>query len=107
MKRYGDRLVCVRYRYDEEQHRRIKTVELIVEEEEWHPDSSRIPPNKRIGITAGYHEKALIKQIKSAGGRWNRAKQVWEVAYKEVVALGLTDRIVEHEPGHKAEPGGI
>ena len=29
---YGDRLVCVRYRYDEQRQKRLKTVELIVEE---------------------------------------------------------------------------
>ncbi len=29
---YGDRLVCVKYRYDEQKKRRYKTVELIVEE---------------------------------------------------------------------------
>lgn len=28
---YGDRLVCVRYRYDEQRKKRFKTVELIVE----------------------------------------------------------------------------
>ncbi len=33
--RYGDRLVCVRYRYDEESGKRFKTVELIVEEADW------------------------------------------------------------------------
>lgn len=106
VKRYGDRLVCVRYRYVEEQHRRIKTIELIIDEEEWYPDSSRIPPNKRIDIQAGYHEEAVITRIKSAGGRWNRVKKVWEVAYKEVVALGVTDCIVEHDTGHSAESGG-
>ena len=26
---YGKRLVCVRYRYDEQTHQRVKTVELI------------------------------------------------------------------------------
>lgn len=34
---YGDRLVCVRYRYDEAARRRYKTVEIIVEEAEWAP----------------------------------------------------------------------
>ena len=29
--RYGDRLVCVRYRYDETKKQRWKTVELIIE----------------------------------------------------------------------------
>ena len=30
--KYGDGLVCVRYRYDEEKRKRYKTVELIVED---------------------------------------------------------------------------
>ncbi|WP_298816136.1 hypothetical protein [Chloroflexus sp.] len=34
---YGDRLVCVRYRYDAESGRRLKTIELIVEEKQWSP----------------------------------------------------------------------
>ncbi len=34
---YGDRLVCVRYRYDAQNGRRLKTIEIIVEEKEWHP----------------------------------------------------------------------
>ena len=34
---YGERLVCVRYRYDERRKRRLKTVELIVEESAWEP----------------------------------------------------------------------
>ncbi len=33
--RYGDRLVAVRYRYDPERRKRLKTVELIEEESEW------------------------------------------------------------------------
>jgi len=32
VEQYGDRLVCVRYRYDATRRRRFKTVELIVEE---------------------------------------------------------------------------
>jgi hypothetical protein len=34
-RQYGDRLVCVRYRYDEETKKRYTTVELIVAEEPW------------------------------------------------------------------------
>jgi hypothetical protein len=34
---YGDRLVCVRYRYTEAQKKRFKTVELIVEAIAWGP----------------------------------------------------------------------
>ena len=35
---YGDQLICVRYRYDETKQKRYKTVELIVDEQEWAPD---------------------------------------------------------------------
>jgi hypothetical protein len=34
---YGDRLVCVRYRYDAARKKRIKTVELVVAESDWKP----------------------------------------------------------------------
>lgn len=37
LKKYGNRLVCVRYRYDEEKKLRYKTVELIVDVTEWEP----------------------------------------------------------------------
>ena len=32
---YGERLVCVRYRYDEKRHKRLETVELVVVEVDW------------------------------------------------------------------------
>jgi hypothetical protein len=37
---YGERLVCVRYRYDPVTRRRYKTVELIVAELRWDPPTS-------------------------------------------------------------------
>jgi hypothetical protein len=37
VEQYGDRLVCVRYRYDAAARRRYKTVEIIVEEAPWSP----------------------------------------------------------------------
>ncbi len=43
MNRYGDRLVCVRYRDDAEGQRKITTVEIVAEERPWHPAPQRIP----------------------------------------------------------------
>ena len=40
---YGDRLVCVRYRYDAQRKKRFKTVELIVAERDWEPPPPRLP----------------------------------------------------------------
>jgi hypothetical protein len=35
MREYGERLICVRYRYDRDTHKRYKTVELIVNHWDW------------------------------------------------------------------------
>jgi hypothetical protein len=40
VERYGQRLVCVRYRYDRERRTRIKTVELIEDESPWTPTAA-------------------------------------------------------------------
>ena len=92
---YGDRLVCVRYRYDEQRQRRFKTVELIVEEVEW---SAPTPPLKNkdvVAIAITSAETALKQEVKHRGGRWNPQRRLWEVRYEHVRALGLQDRIID------------
>jgi hypothetical protein len=37
MAKYGERLVCIRYRYDPSHGKRYKTIELIIGEEDWQP----------------------------------------------------------------------
>ena len=94
IQQYGEALTCVRYKYDTINKRKIKTVELIVETETWEMNQNRIPANKIIELQVNYEEVHLQKLIKSAGGRWNREKKLWELPYKEVVALGLEKRAV-------------
>lgn len=86
---YGERLICVRYRYDAGRRKRYKTVELIVEESPWHPVGSIV--ELRLAST----ETELQSQVEAAGGRWNPVRQVWEIELETVVRLGLRDRIVE------------
>jgi len=95
---YGDQLVCVRYRYDEQRRKRFKTVELIVEEREWQPGGSQGPAPRLVGVQIAAAEVELRGRIKQAGGRWDVQRRVWEVRYDQVVALGLTQRIVD--PAH-------
>ena len=92
--KYGDRLVCVRYRYDSENHKRFKTMEIILEENDWFKDTKRIPANKIIDLKIVYGETHLGRLVRAAGGRWNRKKKLWELPYSEAMALGLEDRIV-------------
>jgi hypothetical protein len=58
---YGDRLVCVRYRYDSARGVRHKTVELIVETTPWSPHvrTQRRNPHDRVGVPVAYSETTL------------------------------------------------
>ena len=130
--RFGDRLICVRYRYDARRRKRFTTVELIVEEADWTPpDATAQPPapaplapepaalgavaaespaaeraaGKRtavepaaaesalVGIKVEMWESAVQRKVKAAGGRWDRARQVWLLPLTRVRALRLVGRI--------------
>ena len=92
---YGDKLICVRYKYDDTTKKRMTTIELMVEEQDWQPKVTFIPKNKIVQVKINYGEVDLARQVKSLGGRWNRDKKVWELSYGNVQALGLVKRIVD------------
>ena len=77
-KKYGDKLVCVRYKYDLNKKEKLKTIEIIVDRQEWKPKSSKIPPNKIINLKIKYGEIDLARKVKSLGGNWNPKRKVWE-----------------------------
>ena len=88
--KYGGKLVCVRYRYDEKQEKRFTTVELIVDEIPWTP--SRInDPNVLLKIKRT--ETKLHTIIKNAGGSWDRTRFVWVLPLNKVRELGLENRV--------------
>ncbi len=95
--RYGHRLVCVRYRYDEGTGRRIKTVELIIDETEDIPVQPPIQPYAQRLISIGFHEVELREQVKAAGGRWHPEAVAWSLPYERIVSMGLTARMVESD----------
>ena len=92
---YGDRLVCVRYRYDDKRQKRIKTVELIVEEEDWTTPAPSLKKGDLVHIALTVQELPLRQQVKQRGGRWNPQRGLWEVRYEHVLALGLQARIID------------
>lgn len=102
MQDYGDKLVCVRYRYNDKLGVRLKTVELIEEVAEWQLSSragrNKLPsPTDRFGIQVGFEEKELREQVKQIGGIWRPRHKLWELTYAQIEALGLQDRIVQGE----------
>jgi hypothetical protein len=99
--RFGNRLVCVRYLYDKDKQRRLKTVELVVEEVEWQPRDRRPRrrPHDLVGVGIAYHEHSVRQAVKAAGGIWRPRQRLWEVSWATVVALGLENRVVDPSAG--------
>src|SRR5213594_817513 len=102
---YGDRLVCVRYRYDTQRKKRFKTVELIVVERDWEPPAPRFTADTIVGVRIGFAEVDIRERVKQAGGKWNRSRKVWELRYDQVVALTLEARIVEEKASNTRYQG--
>jgi hypothetical protein len=92
--RYGEQLVCVRYRYDETTKQRWKTVELIIDKRAWEPPQAQWQEDRLVALRVAAHERGVRQQVKAAGGQWNPRQLVWEVPYGKVIALGLRGRIV-------------
>jgi hypothetical protein len=75
-KKYGDRLVCVRYKYDEGARKRYTTVELIEEESDWATKPSvptrehSRPSSQRLAVQVDFWETELREKVKAAGGIW-------------------------------------
>ena len=97
--KYGERLVCVRYRYDPQHGVRHKTVELIIESTPWSPRlrNARRDPNDMVAVRIEYSETALRERIKAAGGVWRTRQRLWEADWKTVRDLGLQARVVAQD----------
>lgn len=93
VEKYGAKLLCVRYRYDEVLCRRLKTVELIVDTAPWTPPATRSAPAILL-IRTHPRETRLHAALRQAGARWNSLLSLWSVPSEAVVELGLLDRVV-------------
>lgn len=96
LRQYGDQLICVRYRYDKHRQRRITTVELAVDEQDW-VQGVIFPRDRQVFIRIGYGETDLRERVKQAGGYWNPEKKAWRLSYNQVLALGLERRVLDEE----------
>ncbi len=109
---YGERLVCVRYRYDAVSGTRCKTVELIVDQTAWTPppphphairpkievdtiDDCEAASPQRVGVKVFFRENELRERVKAAGGLWSQAEKLWHLPYRTAVSLGLEHRIAK------------
>jgi hypothetical protein len=110
VQRFGARLICVRYRYDGIECRRLTTVELIVDEAPWRPANPWAPRHTSgdrgefISVRVDYHEVELRERVKSAGARWDPQKRVWILPLAQARRLGLQNRIAPPDGTARPRP---
>lgn len=91
---YGDALICVRYRYDAETRKQVKTAEIIVSESDWTPPPAKYAASELVPLRIGLAEKPLQEQARAVGGRWDRKQQVWFVRYGCIAGTRLEKLII-------------
>ena len=94
VEQYGDALVCVRYRYDEESRTRIKTVELIVEKKELTAKKPRFADETQVPVRIAYGEAGLGKFARKMGGKWAADVKLWYIEYGRIKGTELEKHIV-------------
>jgi len=94
LEKYGDRFVCLRYKYDTESGIKSKTIELTVSEEVWTKKSNYIPPNKLMHLNIPLTNVFLQKLVREAGGFWDSTAHCLRLPYNMTKALGLETRII-------------
>ncbi len=67
-KKYGNALLCVRFRYDARLRQRLKTVELIVERSEWTPQQPQYTADTLVPLRIKASDMTTRCQDKAAGG---------------------------------------
>lgn len=91
VEKYGSALLCVRYRYDENRACRIKTVEIIVEE---NPDIiPRYKDGDIVSVSVKFEETELREQLRSMRARWDTQLKVWFVPYRLIRGSIFESRI--------------
>jgi len=99
--KYGERLVCVRYRVDKARKQRLTTIEVIVSRKDdpggYYPDLSEPHPNRVVHLRIDYAEHQLRESVKHEGGQWDPKTRLWRLRRHKAARLGLQDRIVTDE----------
>lgn len=93
LEKYGDALVCVRFRYDKVLRQRLKAVELIVERKDWNPPAPRFAVDDTVPLRIEVDDMHNRSLVKAAGGRWDHEKRLWFVRYGDIVGTVLEKHI--------------
>jgi hypothetical protein len=85
MAEYGEDLVCVRYRYDEEAAR-VK----------W--EAKTAPADEEVRVRLADGEDLLRRSLLLNGAKWGERTDSWRLSRSVAESLGLRKRILRREP---------
>jgi hypothetical protein len=89
-RRYGEALVCVRYRHDADGLHRMTTVELVVE---------RVPivrrPSPIVAVVLSLNDPKLRAKAMTLGATWDAKMRVWRMSREVAKKLGVLGGIVQ------------
>jgi hypothetical protein len=89
-RRFGDALVCVRYRHDPQGRHRYTTVELVVDEA---PVAKREDPNAMVMVHLAFDETERRQLALVHGARWDARQRLWSMPRKTAKKLKMLARI--------------
>ena len=92
--KYGDDLICIRYRYDEATRTRFKTVEIIVGKKDWTPPPAKFSNDEIVLVRIAFTENEFKQMAKEAGGRWDPKAKLWQIPYGKIKNTRLEKHIV-------------
>jgi hypothetical protein len=92
-RRYGDALVCVRYRHDATHTQRYTTVELVVDQAPL--QRRRHASDEIVHVWIAFGEGRLQQEARASGAQWERASKLWRMPHSLARRLNLTKRITK------------
>jgi hypothetical protein len=101
LEQYGNKLLCVRYRYDETNQEQLTTIEYIINRKRYlkltqETQRKLFPhPNRHVLLKIEFHEEALRNQVKQHGGTWLKDERMWKLPCHKALDLGLQQRMKE------------
>lgn len=91
---WGERLVCVRYRFDARGRIRYTTIEIVTSEARpWNPPR-RPTPGALVYLRIDPNDWKAIQRLRDARARWDRERLLWQTRYDVAERLRLRSRIV-------------
>ncbi len=90
-RRYGDALICVRYRHNADDTHRYTTVELVVEDA---PVASRAYLDAIVLVRLAFTDAKRRHRALAHGAQWDVERQLWQMPRRTAKKLRLAKRIV-------------